>query len=161
MAFNSRSVPRNATDKTSPARFPIPSATLRLKETREGAPRTLGRQKVPRDLRLRKCPQFVGPVNSQPRPVQHRGPRTEPRPCMVLELKPMGKPSTKNKNYKCWTVPRPCMVLGLKPMGKPSTKNKNYKCWTVPRPCMVLGPKPMGKPNTWIRKGLNFVRWAT
>ena len=24
--------------------------------------------------------------------------------------------------YKFWTEPRPCMVLGLKPMGKPSTK---------------------------------------
>ena len=32
---------------------------------------------------------------------------------------------TKYKNYyyyKFWTEPRPCMVLGLKPMGKPSTK---------------------------------------
>ena len=37
-----------------PARVPTPSATLGLKESREGAPRTLGRQKVPRDLRLRK-----------------------------------------------------------------------------------------------------------
>ena len=25
---------------------------------------------------------------------------------------------------KFWTEPRPCMVLGLKPMGKPSTKKK-------------------------------------
>ena len=32
---------------------------------------------------------------------------------------------TKYKNsyyYKFWTEPRPCIVLGLKPMGKPSTK---------------------------------------
>ena len=32
---------------------------------------------------------------------------------------------TKYKNYyyyKLWTEPRPCMVLGLKPMGKPSMK---------------------------------------
>ena len=43
---------------------------------------------------------------------------------MVLGLKPMGKPSTKQKNQKFWTEPRPCMVLGLKPMGKPSTKQK-------------------------------------
>ena len=55
VAFNSRSVPRNATDKTSLARFPMPSANLRLKESREGAPRTLGRQKVPRDQKLQKC----------------------------------------------------------------------------------------------------------
>ena len=61
VAFNSRSVPRNATDKISPARFPMPSATLRLKEPREGAPRTLGRQKVPRDLRLRKYLLICGP----------------------------------------------------------------------------------------------------
>ena len=25
------------------------------------------------------------------------------------------------ENYKFWTEPRPCMVLGLKPMGKPTT----------------------------------------
>ena len=54
VAFNSRGVPRNATDKTFPARFPMPSATLRLKKPRKGAPRILGRQKVLRDLRLRK-----------------------------------------------------------------------------------------------------------
>ena len=43
---------------------------------------------------------------------------TEPRHCMVLGLKPMGKPSTQ----KFWTEPRHSMVLGPKPMGKPSTK---------------------------------------
>ena len=32
-----------------------------------------------------------------------------------------------SKNYKFWTEPRPCMVLGLKPMGKPSTqKNTSF-----------------------------------
>ena len=56
--------------------------------------------------------------------------------------------------YKFWTEPRPCMVLGLKPMGKPSTKNKNYKCWTEPRPWMVLGLKPMGKLTARIGKAL-------
>ena len=61
VAFNSRSVPRNATDKMSLTRFPTSSATLRLKESREGAPRTLGRQKVPRDLRLWKYPLIYGP----------------------------------------------------------------------------------------------------
>ena len=108
---------------------------------------------------------------------------TEPRPCMVVGLKPMGKPSTKFLllpvldrtkalygprtqaygetkykifyYYKFWTEPRPCMVLGLKPMGKPSTKkNKNYKCWTEPRPWMVLGLKPMGKLTARIGKAL-------
>ena len=61
VAFNSRSVPRNATDKMSLARFPTSSAALRLKESRESAPRTLGRQKVPRDLRLWKYPLIFGP----------------------------------------------------------------------------------------------------
>ena len=61
VAFNSRSVPRNATDKTIPAQFPMSSATLGLKEPRKGAPRTLGRQKVLRDLRLRKFLLNYGP----------------------------------------------------------------------------------------------------
>ena len=39
----------------------MPSATRRLKEPHEGAPRTLGRQKVPRDLRLRKYLLICGP----------------------------------------------------------------------------------------------------
>ena len=77
------------------------------------------------------------------------------------------------KNYKFWTEPRPCMVLGLKPMGKPSTQEKlqvldrtkalhglrtqaygetkyikDPKFWTEPRPCMVLGLKPMVKLST-------------
>ena len=48
------------------------------------------------------------------------------------------------KNYKFWTEPRSCMVLGLKPIGKPTTLRK-YKFWTKPRSCIVLGLKPMGK----------------
>ena len=46
---------------------------------------------------------------------------------MVLGVKPMGKPTTKEKKYKFWTELRPCMVFGLKPMGKPTTKKKKYK----------------------------------
>ena len=47
-------------------------------------------------------------------------------PCMVLELRPIGKPTTTKKKYKFWTKSRPCMVFGLKPMGKPNTtKGKN------------------------------------
>ena len=61
VAFNSRGVPRNATDKIFPARFPMPSATLRSKKPRKGAPRILGRQKVLRDLRLRKYLLNCGP----------------------------------------------------------------------------------------------------
>ena len=53
----------------------------------------------------------------------------------------------KEISHKFWTEPRPCMVFGLKPMGKPSTL-KDLKFWTEPRPCMVLGLKPMGKPST-------------
>ena len=52
------------------------------------------------------------------------------------------------KHFKFWTEPRPCMVLGLKPIGKPSTYKKNLKFWTEPRPSMVLGLKPMAKPTT-------------
>ena len=102
------------------------------------------------------------------------------------------------KKTKFWTEPRYCMVLGLKPMGKPTTYQNqvldrtmvlhgprtqtygetNYlskssfgqnqgiawssdsdlwgnqlfikiKFWTEPRYCMVLGLKPMGKPTTY------------
>ena len=58
------------------------------------------------------------------------------------------------------------MVLGLKPMGKPSIKNKNYKCWTIPRPCIVLGIKPTGKQLVGLKKKkrggvLDFAIWAT
>ena len=92
----------------------------------------------------------------------------------------------RKKGIKFWTEPRPCMVLGPKPMGKPSTKifimtsfgqNQGlvwssdsslwgnqvqnfyyYKFWTEPRPCMVLGPKPMGKPSTKIFIIISFGR---
>ena len=112
-----------------------------------------------------------------------------------------GETNYLKKKYKFWTEPRSCMVLGLKPMGKPTTKRKNtsfgqnqglawssdsslwgnqllkekiqvldrtkalhgprtqaygetnylkkiYKFWTKRRPCMVLGLKPMWKPTT-------------
>src|SRR6266699_2580025 len=36
----------------------------------------------------------------------------------------LGNQVQKRKSHKFWTEPRPCMVLGLKPMGKPSTKEK-------------------------------------
>jgi len=78
---------------------------------------------------------------------------------MVHGLKPVGKPSTKNKSHKLWTEPRSCMVLGLKPMGKPSTRDKYHKFWTEPRSCMVLGLKPMGKPTTRKEK-LHYVEFG-
>ena len=72
---------------------------------------------------------------------------------MVLGLKPMGKPTTLNKNYEFWTEPRYCMVLGLKPLGKPTTLKKNYEFWTESRYFMVLELKPMGKLVTrkWLK----------
>ena len=77
---------------------------------------------------------------------------TEPRHCMVLGLKPMGKPTTWMWKTRFWTEPRHCMVLGPKPMGKPTTWMRKTRFWTEPRHCMALGPKPMGKPTTWMRK---------
>ena len=103
---------------------------------------------------------------------------TEPRYCMVLGLKPMGKPITwmrkssfgpnqgiawssdsslRGTNYfdekiEFWTEPRHCMVLGLKPLGNQLLINIKIEFWTEPRYCMVLGLKPMGKPTTWMRK---------
>ena len=32
-----------------------------------------------------------------------------------------GETNYLKENYKFWTEPRPCMVLGLRPMGKPTT----------------------------------------
>ena len=185
VAFNSRSFPRSATDKTSPARFPTPSATTRLKEPREGAPRTLGHQKVPRGQRLRKYLLIYGPSRFTAQARTTWGPRDygpcrgiisaennhlfgtlwntrekgvldRTKACMVLGLKPMGKPSTNKIPYKFWAEPRPCMVLGLKPMGKPSTNKISYKFWTDPRPCVVLGLKPMGRLSTKKRNIRSF-----
>ena len=48
-----------------------------------------------------------------------------------------------------WTEPRHCMVLGLKPVGKPITWKKKQRFSTELRRCMVLGLKPMGKSTTW------------
>ena len=53
--------------------------------------------------------------------------QTEPRSCMVLELKPMGKLATSKKKTKYKIEPRFCMVLGLKPMGKLVTFKKKKK----------------------------------
>ena len=44
---------------------------------------------------------------------------------MVFGLKPMEKPTTSRK-YKFLTEPRSCMILELKLMGKPTTSKR--KC---------------------------------
>ena len=49
VVFNLRRVPRNAIDKMVLAQFPTSLATIRLKDPREGAPRTLKHQRAPRD----------------------------------------------------------------------------------------------------------------
>ena len=69
-----------------------------------------------------------------------------------------GETKYKNFNYyKFWAEPRPCMVLGLKPMGKPITKFfYYYKLWMEPRRCTFLGPKPTGKPTARIKKGFGL-----
>ena len=78
----------------------------------------------------------------------------EPRSCMVLGLKPMGKLTTsKKKGAKYQTERRSCIVFGLKPMGKLATsKKKRAKYQTKPRSCMVFGLKPMGKLATSTKK---------
>ena len=57
-----------------------------------------------------------------------------------------------------WTEPRHCMVLGLKPVGKPITWKKKQRFSTEPRHCMALGIKPMEKPTTWEKKTKIFDR---
>ena len=47
-----------------------------------------------------------------------------PRPSLRANLRKINKyreKTTQKKNYKFWTEPRPCMVLELKPLGKPTT----------------------------------------
>ena len=122
VAFNSRSVPRNATDKIFPARFSMPSATLRLKEPREGAPRTLGRQKVPRDLRLRKYPLIFGPSKFATQARFSTGAQGQNQGLAWSSDSSLWGNQVQKRNYKFYTKPRPCMVLGLKPMGKPTAR---------------------------------------
>ena len=139
----------------------------------------------------------------RPTPGNNRCQRQPPARKLVRYLR---KDQVRKKSIKFWTEPRPCIILGLKPIGKPSTKifiitsfgqnqgliwssdsslwgnqvqkflllqvlditkalygprtqaygetkYKNfhyYKFWSEPRPCMVLGLKPMGKPSTKI-----------
>ena len=86
-----------------------------------------------------------------------------------------GETNYLRKKQRFWKEPRHCMLLGLKPMGKPTTWEKikvldrtkalygprtqaygetSYlwkiqRFWTEPGHCMVLGLKPIGKPTTW------------
>ena len=61
------------------------------------------------------------------------------------------------RKTRFWIESRHCIVLGLKPMGKPTTWMRKTRFWTEPRHCIVLGLKPMGKPTTWMRKRLSFI----
>ena len=76
----------------------------------------------------------MGPVNSRPRPVLHGGLGTEPRPCMVLGLKPMGKPSTKKKLQ---------VLYKIKALHGPRTQAYGESSWLknckMLRPIKVLG----------------------
>ena len=72
---------------------------------------------------------------------------------MVFGLKPMGKPSTKEK--KSQVLDRTKDLYGLRTQAYGETKckrEKNHKFWTEPRTCMVFGLKPMGKPSTKEKK---------
>ena len=91
---------------------------------------------------------------------------------MVLELKPMGKPTTWKKNQvldrtKVLPGPRTQTYGETNYLEEKSSFGQNQgiawssdsnlwgnqllikiKFWTEPRYCMVLGLKPMGKPTT-------------
>ena len=54
------------------------------------------------------------------------------------------------QNYKFWTEPRPCMVLGLKLVGKPSTQIKNYK--VLDRTKAMHGPRTQAYGETKYAK---------
>ena len=119
--FDSCKFPRNATDKTDLAQFPTSSSAVGLGDPREGAPRILGRQKVPRDLRLRKYPLIFGPSKFAAQAQFNTGAQGQNQGlAWSSDSSLWGNQVQKVKNHKFWTEPRPCMVLGLKPMGKPS-----------------------------------------
>ena len=52
-----------------------------------------------------------------------------------------------DEKTRFWIEPRYCIVLGLKPIGKPTTWIRKTKFWIEPRPCMVLGLKAYGETN--------------
>ena len=68
---------------------------------------------------------------------------TEPRYCMVLGLKPMGKPTT----YKYQVLDRTKVLHGPQTQTYGKTNYLKIKFWTEPRYCIVLGLKPIGKPT--------------
>ena len=110
-------------DKTDLAQFPTSSSAVGFEDPREGAPRTLGRQKVPRGLRLRKYPLILGPSEFAAQAQFSTGAQGQNQGlAWSSDSSLWGNQVQKVKNHKFWTEPRPCMVLGLKPMGKPSTK---------------------------------------
>ena len=98
----------------------------------------------------------------------------EPRYCMVLGLKPMGKPTTWMRKlsfgqnqcivwssdsnllgnqllgWENWVLDRTKVLHGprIQTYGETNYLNEKTRFWTEPRYCMVLGLKPMGKPTT-------------
>src|SRR6266700_3253241 len=62
-----------------------------------------------------------------------------------------GNQVQKRENHKFWTEPRPCMVLGLKPMGKPSTKKR--KSQVLDRTKALHGPRTQAYGETKYKKG--------
>ena len=52
-------------------------------------------------------------------------------------------------HHKFWTEPRPCMVHGLKPMGKPSTKRKSQ---VLDRTKALHGPRTQAYGKTKYKK---------
>ena len=76
-----------------------------------------------------------------------------PRPSLGANLRKINKyreKTTQKKNYKFWIEPRPCMVLGLKPMGKPSTQ-KN-KLQVLDRTKALYGPRTQAYGETKYSK---------
>ena len=63
----------------------------------------------------------------------------------------------KKKNQKFWTEPRPCMVLGLKPMGKPSTEEKSK---VLDRTKALHGPQTQACGETnYLKEKLRYVNF--
>src|SRR6266702_466581 len=61
-----------------------------------------------------------------------------------------GNQVQKRKSHKFWTEPRPCMILGLKPMGKPSTKKKISQ--VLDRTKALHGPRTQAYGETKYKK---------
>ena len=79
---------------------------------------------------------------------------TEPRYCMVLWLKPMGKPTT----YHNQVLDRTKVLHGPRTQTYGETNYLKIKFWTESRYCMVFGLKSMGKPTTYKYQVLDRIK---